>query len=773
MNYLHAMISSVQQAKAKQEERAIKIIMDPSQKGTEPNPDDDKTPQDSTSPIVSNIIVSHIPSKISVASSEGTTTDYSVASSLSDSIVASSSRKADDETSSAVLEPGKTPSSTRPLSSAQDSRLESTQRGGESGDSAHPVNYGCNDNTTTQRQAESNITKDSTHPGTSFKDASIESRQQCSEDERILTDADNGAANYVGKRRVSFHDEDEMHYGALSTAAIQGPSKKPRIEKKQVPVVSFKSKKSQKPLPIAPAPSKILLLSRPGDNVVLSPLHTYIRQHIEVFTATEVEISQPAPGRKNPIQLGQVGLRCIHCRHLPVRERVKRAVCYPSSVGRVYHSVSDMKFDHFSHCQCLPVEVKKTLSTFKDEASAVKSEKKKCSASGSKASRKQSASSTAQYYHDSARQMGMVDGPLGVFMVGHNTKRKDVSASSLAECVKRHSAAVGDAAARQVSLGSTTAGATTTSQEPNSDQSPSLAANSGPLFLPFPVDPTIMNELALGHKLYQHALSQQAVSPFFLAMVANHANMIAAKAASSFQQPIAPPVAPPSAAVAGTKPTASGPDDKIMLATVKDSEHLNSLHCFVRRHIEVFAADDRDVSSPSPGRKQRVHLGQVGIRCIHCVKLPLKDRVKRSVCYPPSLGGLYHAVSNMKFDHFGNCRGLPASARDEFAALRATVGRKSVNSSSRSSSNANSTAQYYHDSALQLGLVDTDVGIRFKKDLSTKIPPGPKQARKTTSKCSPKPVRAEKQDEESIDGISALMIAATDPKVREAYEKTK
>lgn len=332
------MISSAQQAKAKQEERAIKIIMDPSERATEPNLDDDKTLQDSTSPIVSNIIVSHIPSKISVASSEGTTTDYSVASSLSDSIVASSSLKAEDEASPAVLEPGKTPLSTRPLSSAQDSRVESTQRGGESEDSAHPVNYSCNDNTTTQRQAESIFTQDSTHPVAS-KDARIESRQRCPEDERISTDDDYDAANYVGKRRVSFHDEDEMHYGALSKATIQGPSKKPRIEKKQVQVVSFKSKKSQKPLPIAPAPSKILLLSRPGDDAVLSPLHTYIRQHIEVFTATEVEISQPAPGRKNPIQLGQVGLRCIHCRHLPVRERVKRAVCYPSSVGRVYHSV--------------------------------------------------------------------------------------------------------------------------------------------------------------------------------------------------------------------------------------------------------------------------------------------------------------------------------------------------------------------------------------------------------------------------------------------------
>ena len=88
-----------------------------------------------------------------------------------------------------------------------------------------------------------------------------------------------------------------------------------------------------------------------------------------------------------------------------------------------------------------------------------------------------------------------------------------------------------------------------------------------------------------------------------------------------------------------------------------DRDHLNPLHCFVRQHVEIFTADEKDVAAPAPGRKTPVILGQVGIRCKHCTKLPIKERVKRAICYPPSVEGIYHSVSNMKFDHFGKCRG--------------------------------------------------------------------------------------------------------------------
>uniref|UniRef100_A0A7S4IPU7 Uncharacterized protein n=1 Tax=Odontella aurita TaxID=265563 RepID=A0A7S4IPU7_9STRA len=166
-----------------------------------------------------------------------------------------------------------------------------------------------------------------------------------------------------------------------------------------------------------------------------------------------------------------------------------------------------------------------------------------------------------------------------------------------------------------------------------------------------------------------------------------------------------------------------------LLALPEDPQVLNPVHCFVRRNVEVFAATPEDIAAPAPGRKNRVAVGQVGIRCIHCCDLPPRDRVKRAVCFPPSVSGIYHSVSNMKFDHFGVCRGLSPRARDDFARLKARCGRKGASASSdgnsssskgrgggggkSSTSTANSTAQYYYESSARLGLIDTEQGIRL------------------------------------------------------------
>ena len=184
-----------------------------------------------------------------------------------------------------------------------------------------------------------------------------------------------------------------------------------------------------------------------------------------------------------------------------------------------------------------------------------------------------------------------------------------------------------------------------------------------------------------------------------------------------------------------------------------DSKFLNPIHCFVRRHVEFFVAGQKEVSAPSPGRKTRVKLGQVGIRCIHCAHLPIKNRVKRSSCYPPSIGGLYHAISNMKCDHFALCKGLPTANREEFLRLRDQTSRKTIKhvKPAVDRSFANSTAQYYHDSALRMGLVDTTDGIRLGTREDSDVSVGSARP-KTTESDSPK-VPA---------GIAALVYAATD-----------
>lgn len=119
-------------------------------------------------------------------------------------------------------------------------------------------------------------------------------------------------------------------------------------------------------------------------------------QNVEVFQATIEDVEAPAPGRKHAVTVGQVGLRCIHCRHTTrSSERVKRAVCYPSSIKRIYRTVIDMKLDHFLHCKFVPQSLKDTLNALK-------------------ANNTRSTGTTMQYFIRAASTLGMVDGPSGV-----------------------------------------------------------------------------------------------------------------------------------------------------------------------------------------------------------------------------------------------------------------------------------------------------------------------------------------------------------------------
>lgn len=435
-------------------------------------------------------------------------------------------------------------------------------------------------------------------------------------------------------------------------------------------------------------PEKHLLLSQSHDDEVLSPLHSFIREQIEVFTASHKEMAQPAPGRKNPIQLNQVGLRCIHCRDLPACDRVKRAVCYPSNVGRVYNSVSDMKFDHFPHCKGLPAALKKKFLDLKDKNKEKSNKKSSSKNTGF-------SSSTAQYYHDSARRMGMINRPAGVFL-GKDSNEGEVENMLESATVE-------------------------TNSSPSRVASSSEPPHTGFCF-PYQL-PMLGSTWSsfLGQSQNQYALAQTINLMQLQASLAllPSLGMTVETKTSMPQQTVTPPtVQPPSQVSPRSK------KDTIILTTEKDSQHLNPIHCFVRRHVEFFAATDEDLSAPAPGRKTPVVLGQVGVRCIHCARLPLKIRVKRSVCYPASVGGIYHSVSNMKFDHFTKCKGLSEKDRHEFSTLRAACLRRGKDgkvptdpvdlSISKKPGIANSTAQFYHDSAIKFGLVDSDTGIRFQ-----------------------------------------------------------
>ena len=429
---------------------------------------------------------------------------------------------------------------------------------------------------------------------TSLTEYSNETGSTCSESDSLCN---------VYKRKVSF----DMMMPALTPSMDESDN--------------FCHKKRKLSLPLN-STSQRTLYNIEDDNF-LNPLHCFVRRNVEFFVATDEDISAPCPGRKEAIRKGQVGLRCIHCRNISVKERVKRAVCYPSSVSRVYRCVSDMKFDHFPNCTYLPHDEKVLFNQLKAFTTLSKKGTSSPVLGGG---------NTSKYYYDSALSHGLRDSTDGKYVVMSGDRRQRVM--------------------------SITSSDTSTADKQISN-----------------------SELNRTQKKAKSTDAMKQIQP---------TNMTMPDLPVKFQSRL--------------------------LAEPEDARYLNAVHCFVRQNVEVFSADEQEVSLPAPGRKSQITIGQIGIRCIHCKHLQFKDRVKRAMCYPPSVSGIYHSISNMKFDHFGACRGLTPAKRQEFASLKSECYSKG-SKLGRPHAQGSSTARYYTESALKLGLTDTPSGIRYIADI--------------------------------------------------------
>lgn len=131
------------------------------------------------------------------------------------------------------------------------------------------------------------------------------------------------------------------------------------------------------------------------DQYWLSELQVYLRSNFaEAFGATKEDIAAPMHGRNKPIALGQVGIRCIHCKNDPPNTRGQQAVSYPSLVSGIYNSVQQMFRLHFDCCSSMPQDVRLRIETLRQSSS-------------SRGGRK-------QYWIDSAKRLGLVDSPHGI-----------------------------------------------------------------------------------------------------------------------------------------------------------------------------------------------------------------------------------------------------------------------------------------------------------------------------------------------------------------------
>jgi hypothetical protein len=150
-----------------------------------------------------------------------------------------------------------------------------------------------------------------------------------------------------------------------------------------------------------PLVGRTAILARPCDAASgLSNHQILLRSQIQVFQATLDDLRTHTRGRNKSIALGQVGIRCRYCAHLPAAQRQKGAVYFPASVFGLYQAAQNMNTTHIQCglCQAMPESAKTQCS----HALAAKG-------GSSGAGRK--------YWAQSAAEMGLVDTEKGIFFL--------------------------------------------------------------------------------------------------------------------------------------------------------------------------------------------------------------------------------------------------------------------------------------------------------------------------------------------------------------------
>lgn len=146
----------------------------------------------------------------------------------------------------------------------------------------------------------------------------------------------------------------------------------------------------------------------------------------------------------------------------------------------------------------------------------------------------------------------------------------------------------------------------------------------------------------------------------------------------------------------------------ILLARKEDALKVSSHQVLLRHQIEAFQATEDDISTHMRGRNKAVVLGQVGIRCRHCTRLPILGRQKGSTYFPATTLGLYQAAQNMNTSHMqsGLCQGMPRALKEQLIQVMANK-----------VTSAGAGRPYWASTAKKMGLVDTEDGIFFCRQL--------------------------------------------------------
>ena len=115
-------------------------------------------------------------------------------------------------------------------------------------------------------------------------------------------------------------------------------------------------------------------LAMAEDKLYLTELQCWVRQNLELFSASSVDIehSSYGGGRRSSVVLGKIGVRCIHCARaakaaVDASNPFDRflwptaAISYPFNMNGLYTACTQKPHLHFNHCPYLPDNEKLNL----------------------------------------------------------------------------------------------------------------------------------------------------------------------------------------------------------------------------------------------------------------------------------------------------------------------------------------------------------------------------------------------------------------------------
>jgi hypothetical protein len=173
----------------------------------------------------------------------------------------------------------------------------------------------------------------------------------------------------------------------------------------------------------------------------------------------------------------------------------------------------------------------------------------------------------------------------------------------------------------------------------------------------------------------------------------------------------------------GTSTALSETDGRPM-ALSSDVEQLTVYQVLIRRSLEYFVAGETDVATSVRGRKQKIRVGQIGVRCKYCAHVPLRQRSKGAVYYAKSLINVYQAAQNIATAHFATdaaCPFMPSEIREEIAIQRP---RRDASKAGRS---------YWVEACRMMGIVERDDALWFGSIVAGDLEPPEEQHTKGKS----------------------------------------